>query len=547
MGLLGHTSDSAINTLRALGAFMSLFQHGGRPLARLSQDDYLKHISFAQIRDMFRLGVTYRPGALLNSAEVSGLFHFPNVQVVRQRGVQTFVANLLPPRGEALRGGTCIGIATSAAERTEVCISDEARSSHTHIIGKPRVGKSCEMQSMCIADIARGHGAALIDPHGDLAEGVVNRIAEKDLDRTIYFDPGHQDLVPLWNFLAPQNGQPADRQADDRLRAFTQITTGWGHRIETLMRQAFYGLIQTGEGTLLDVAMLLTTTSDARERIRQRVLNVVENEKARHFWKRELKTYRADDFAPVQHKVSKLLLYDTTALMFSQLENRFDFREMMDNGKVFIANLANVGSEARDILGSLLLSMFHLAAMSRSDMPEQSRKLFHIYVDEAPRFVTSALEDMLVETRKYNCSVTLAHQYLSQFEQKKRVDALGVVGTTIAFNVAAEDAPKIAKFLGSQVSAEDLTTLGHREGIVRIVNDVVRITPPPLTEIRDQSMGTRVKERSYEKYYKPIHEVRESVRKRINSCDGGIATRLPRPPATKAITDYCYDEFPFQR
>jgi hypothetical protein len=544
VGLLGNTNGSPSNTLRALTPFMNLFQHGKRPLETLTQDDYLRHVSSRQTRDMFRLGVTYRAGALLNSAEVSGLLHIPPMQVLIHRGVDISVANSLPARGAALRGGTCIGIATSAEGCTKVCIPDELRCSHVYIPGKPGTGKTSEMIYACGEDIAHGHGIAIIDPHDDLCAGVLKRITESDLDRVIYFDPGHPTFVPLWNFLAPQSGQPADRQADDRLRAFTQVTTGWGHRIETLMRQAFYGLIQTGEGTLLDVALLLSTESAERERIRLRVLEVVENEKARHFWEHELKTYRKDDFAPVQHKLSKLLLYDTPALMFSQLESRFDFREMMDSGKIFIANLANVGSEARDILGSLLLSVFHLAALSRSDIPAQARKPFHVYVDEAHRFVTPALEDMLAETRKYNCSITLAHQYLSQFQEAKRVDALGVVGTTIAFNVAATDAPRIAKFLGGQVSAEDLTTLAPREAIARIGNDVVRIKTPSLTEIRDTSMSARAKALSYERYYKPIHEVRDAVRKRIKTSTKCLPARPSRSRGGIAIKEFQYDEFP---
>jgi len=394
-------------------------------------------------------------------------------------------------------------------------LSGEVRSSHTHIIGKAASGKTCLAEYGCGRDIAQGHGVAVIDPYGDLAEGVMSRITDKDVDRVVYFDPGHPEFVPLWNPLAPEQGLRPDRQADDRLRDLAWITSGWGHRLETLMRHAFYGLIQTGEGTLLDVSLLLSTNSEESERIRQRILDVVENERARHFWEHEIKMYRKEDFAPIQHRLSKLFLYDTVALMFFQPENRFNFREIMDTGKVFVANLANLGSEVRGILGGLLLSMLGHAALSRSDIPYQARKPFHVYVDEAHCFVTPALEDMLAEMRKYNCSLTLAHQYLSQFQDAKRVDALGVVGTTIAFNVAASDAPRIAKFLGGQVSAEDLTTLPHREAIARIGNEVVRIKTPSLTEVTDRLPGDRAKERSYQRYYKPAADVKESIRRRL--------------------------------
>ena len=417
---------------------------------------------------MFRLGITHRAGSLLNSAEVCGLFHIPNLELPAHWRVKLPVVNTLPPCGEALRDGTFVGIATSGNTTRRVCIADDLGCAHIHIIGKPRSGKSYAMEIMSTSDIARGYGVGIIDPHGDLAEGVLSRISEDDIDRVVYFNPGLQDLVPLWNMLGPDKGVFPGRQTDERLGAFTKVMSGWGHRLETLMRQAFYGLILTRNGTLMDVSKLLTTKSDEREHIRHRVLDVVENEKARYFWEHEIMTYKRDDFAPVQHKLTTLLLADTVGLMFSQPENRFDFRDILDSGKILIANLAGIGSELRNILGSLLLSMFYLASMSRSDVAPKERRPFRLYVDEAHRFVTETLEDLLTEVGKFNCSVALAHQYLSQFELKKRVDAMGVVGTTLAFCVTAEDATRIARFLGGQVSPEDLSSLRRGEAIIRL-------------------------------------------------------------------------------
>ncbi len=394
-------------------------------------------------------------------------------------------------------------------------LSGEVRLAHTHIIGKAASGKTCLAEYACDRDINQGHGVAIIDPYGDLAEGVMRRITEKDVDRVVYFNPGHAELVPLWNPLAPEQGLHPDLQADDRLRDLAWITSGWGHRLETFMRHAFYGLIRTGEGTLLDVSLLLTTKSEESERIRQKILDVVENERTRHFWEQEIKMYRTEEFAPIQHRLSKLFLYDSVALMFSQPENRFNFREIMDTGKVFVANLANLGSEVCDILGGSLLSMLGRAAMSRSNISQEARSPFHIFVDEAQRFMSPTIEDMLATMRRCKCSLTLVHQFMKQLKARTQVDVLRAVGTTIAFNVVAEDVPLIALTLGGKVSAEDLSTLGPREAIARIGNDVVRVKTPSLGEVTDQSPGDRAKELSYQRYYKPAADVMESVRRRL--------------------------------
>jgi hypothetical protein len=407
-------------------------------------------------------------------------------------------------------------------------LSGEVRFSHTHIIGKGGFGKTCLAAHACDRDIAQGHGVAVIDPHGDFVEDVMDRITEKDVDRVVYFNSGHPELVPLWNPLAPEQGLLPDRQADNRLRDLAWITSGWGHRLETFMRHAFYGLIRTGEGTLLDVSLLLVTKSEESERIRQKILDVVENEKARHFWEHEIKMYRTEEFAPVQNRLSKLLLYDTVALMFSQPENRFNFREIMDTGKVFVANLANLGSEVRDIVGGLLLSMLGHAALSRSDISEEARRPFHIFVDEAQCFMSPAIEDMLATMRRCKCSLTLVHQFMKQIKARTQVDALGAVGTTIAFKVVAEDVPRIASFLGGRMSAEDLTTLAPREAIARIGNDVVRIKTPSLTEETDRSPGDLAKELSYQMLYKPAVDVQESIRGRLTQSSRCMSAQSSR-------------------
>ena len=69
-----------------------------------------------------------------------------------------------------------------------------------------------------------------------------------------------------------------------------------------------------------------------------------------------------------------------------QPENRIHFRRIMDEGKILLVNLANMGSEVREVLGCFLLAILRITAISRSDIPADQRKPFHIYCDEAHRF-----------------------------------------------------------------------------------------------------------------------------------------------------------------
>ncbi len=541
VGLLGCPDGGAFNTLRALCTFLQLFQHGGRPMNCLSHDDYLRHISPNQVRDMFRLGTAHCAGSILNSFEVSGLLNIPNLHSFIARGLDIAIVDSYARRSELTSSGTLIGFTTRADQVDEVRWPDDIRPSHGHIIGRPRGGKSFLMEHMCCEDIENGHGVAIIDPHGDLSMAIMRRITEAQLERVVYLNPGDRTHVPMWNPM--RTNQPADRIADDLVRAFMHITTGWGHRLETLLRHAIYGLIETGQGTLGEISKLLAIKSEERERIRKQIVDSVTNEHIRYFFEHKLPRYRDNDFSPVDHKLAKLMSHDTVALMFSQMDSNIDLREIMDTGKIFIVNLSTVGSDSRDILGGLLLSLVHMAALSRSELPPGERRAFHVYVDEAHRCVTSALEDMIAETRKYGVSLTLAHQYLSQFE-KKQVDALGMVGTTIAFNVAADDAPRIAKFLRGQVAAEDLTSLEPREAIVRIGNDVMKIETPFMDEVTDTSVSDRAKQLSYERYYKPINEVLEANRRRGMPSRKHVAAKPSHPPGRNRSVEFHYEEFP---
>ena len=535
------------SSLEALATFTGLFQHGGRPLLFLSQADYLACLSPHDIQKMFALGLTFRAGCILNSLECTSILHMPPLSSLTERRIACPILVSKPPGEGIFAGGTHIGYSSHAGERRKVYISEHLESSHVHVLGLPRMGKSCLMEHESCEDVEHGHGIAIIDPHGDLAENVLCRIKEKWLDRVIYFNPGDPDFVPLWNPFAGHPRPKADRIADDLLRAFIEITTGWGDRLETLLRQAFYGLIHTNQGTLADVAILFSWSDERRNKIRDRILASIQNANASQFWQYEYPKYRKEDFAPVQHKLQKFLLYNTMGLMFSQPETRFNFRDIMDSGKIFIANLSTVGSQARDVLGSFFLSLFHLAALSRSDIPPERRKLFKIYLDEAHRFVTPAIEDMIVEVRKYRVNLVLAHQYLSQFEKKRCADVLGVVGTIVAFNTSAEDAVRIAKRLGGQVTPEELTQLEQRQAIVRIGTDVVRIETPLLEPIMDTNIAEKAKRLSREHYYKPFDQVWNEVNRQGKAPAVYVVPRVPQVSDATKIKVYTFDEFVVQK
>ena len=482
----------------------------------------------------------YRPGFLLNSSELSGAVHIPPADILTFRRPPITVLETLPIPSSNLQSGTPLGVYEYAGVTYPVCIPPSPRSRSTHIIARPGQVKSTTIAFMALDDFEKGYGGAVIDPHGDLIESLLCTIKEKDVERTIYFDPGFPDFVPLWNLLKTRPGQDVSRTADDLVAAFKNVVTGWGDRLEHLLRHGIYGLLQLPNSTLLDLSNLLRRKSEESERLRKKIIKVVDNKSALEFWKQDFNRYSNEAMDPPKHKLSKLLVSGNLSLMFSQPENLIDFRRIMDEGKILLINLSSIGSEAREILGCFILSLLHLSALSRSDIPPKDRRNFPIYVDEAHRFITGAMEDIIAELRKFESHAVYAHHYFSQFGTKK-IDALSSVGSTIIMNVDGKDARYLTKDLMGIVSHEDLISLNVGEAIARIGTEIVKVKLNGPLEIPEHNHKAKIIQQSIKRYYKPSHVIRKIIQGRDNRWDHPFETLSTE--TNGIIEEFLYDEF----
>lgn len=522
IGIIG-SDQTGQKLLQALTAFSNLFQHGGRPLNYLGEHDYRLILSASQIKEMLRGGQTYRPGFLVNSWELTGLVHIPPANFIENRPIGLKLLETLPLKSDNLCTGTPIGTCEIAGRTHPIRIPAVLRVRHTHLIGGSGLGKSSLMEHMILDDLKKGFGVAVLDPHGDLVERLLDLLDAEEIERIIYFNPGDPHWVPIWNPIQRIPGQDIGRTADDIVGSLKSFIESWGDRLEHLLRHALFALLHLNRSTLLDVTHLLRYKSSESKYLRQDILEVIENEVARKFWLHDFDGYRQDDFSPPQHKLSKLLVSETVSLMLSQPHSSFNFRRIMDEGMIFLANLSTLGSEVRQILGCFMLSLIHLTALSRSDIPPTDRKPFHTYCDEAHRFMTDAMEDLIAETRKFNVSLTLAHQYLKQFGSRK-TDALSGVGSTIIFRVDNQDARYLVKDLLGLVKAEDLITLELGQAILRCGRDIVRLNTLPPRPIPTENLRERIIAESRRRYYQPAAEVIKAIRQRYHPGHGPRTT-----------------------
>lgn len=353
----------------------------------------------------------------------------------------------------------CLGkITGDMGGEGQLWLEAHARLQHLHIIGRTGTGKSTLIHNLLAQDIFTGQGAALLDPHGDLAFEILNSIPKHRTRNTIYFNPS--DLARPVGFN-PLSGVPIEQRAvaaDGILAAFKhQWSDSWGPRLEHILFNSVRLLLDMPHASLLAIPKLLTNNS-----YRQKVLSYATDQVNISFWNNEYGTwnerYRTDAIAPVLNKVNRFLASPAIRNCLGQSKNTIDLRRVMDDGQLFIANLSKglLGEGHANLLGSLLVSSFQLAAQSRADTSESERQPFYLYADEFQNFATDSFSTILSEARKYRLSLTIVHQYLDQLPPSLRSSVLGNTGSTIAFRVGGEDAAALAREFDNTIQRQFL-------------------------------------------------------------------------------------------
>jgi hypothetical protein len=351
-------------------------------------------------------------------------------------------------------------------------ISRVDRRQHLYAVGKTGTGKTTLLRNLICQDIERGEGVGVIDPHGDLAEELLDCIPSWRADDVLYFNPADSDYPVGFNLV----WSSLDRkylEASGLVSAFKHIwRDSWGPRLEYILYASIAALLECENVSLLGLPRML---SDSR--YREWVLKQVRDPIVRSFWQNEFarfdKRFLAEAIAPIQNKVGQLLMTAPLRHVFGQVRSRIDPRFIMDNRRIFIANLSKgrLGEDKSNLLGSLLVAKFQTAAMERADLPEEKRRDFYLFLDEFPNFSTDSFAGILSEARKYRLNLTLSHQYMDQMGKEVRDAVFGNVGSIVSFRVGTGDALVLANEFGSDYGPSQFTDLGNHEIRVKLLQE----------------------------------------------------------------------------
>lgn len=391
------------------------------------------------------------------------------------------------------------------------------RRQHLYCVGKTGTGKSTLLRNLILQDIEAGQGVGLIDPHGDLAEEILDAIPPSRIDDVVYFNPA--DLsYPVG--LNPVRQVPIDRRpriASGLVGAFKAVyRDSWGARLEYILYAAIAALLDCEDSSILGVQRML-----ADPKYRAWVVRQVKNPAVKSFWTREFasygKSFAQEAIAPIQNKVGQLLMAPPVRNVLGQVSPKLDLRFQMDNRRIFIANLSKgfLGEDKANLLGALLVAGFELAAMERVDTPPAERRDFFLYVDEFHNFATESFATILSESRKYRLSLTLSHQYLKQVRDSVRHAVFGNVGSIVSFRVGESDAATLADEFGEGYTPAHFSSLGNFEAVVKLLSGGHERSPfsartfPPVSF--HEGRREAVIGRSRERYARERHVVEGKI------------------------------------
>ena len=424
-----------------------------------------------------------RRGFLLSHEELATLFH-PPTENVSIENVQTTTYRELPPPA-LLGSGTgdgevVLGRMQYRGDDRLFGIAAEDRRRHCYIVGKTGMGKTTLLENMIRSDIAAEHGVALIDPHGDLFEEILDGIPSARTNDVVVMDPADPEYALSFNPLCCSDPEKRDQVASGVVSAFKKIYDSWGPRLEDTLRNAVYLAIEH-RGTFHTVLRILSD-----EAFRLRLTSHIEDPIARHFWEGEFERwndrYRTEATAAILNKLRPFLMSRRIRAIIAQGGRSLDLRRVMDEGKVLLVNLSKgrIGEDNSNLLGALLVTSLQQAAMSRADIAEAKRLDFYVYIDEFQNFSTGSFATILSEARKYRLAMTLSHQYLEQLDEKTADAVFGNVGSIISFQVGSSDARSLASQLSKyegQIAPEDLANLPKYHAYIRLLQDGMPLPP----------------------------------------------------------------------
>ncbi len=492
---------------------------------------------------------------LVDAAEAVCAFRFPVPTLDGMPGlaVRTARARPLPAELAAISERATsqpVGECVSYGVTRPVHWSEPDRQNHAYIVGQTGTGKTTLLRSMIAADMQRGAGMLVIDPHGDLFHDLLGLIPEDRIKDVVVLDPTDRDHVVGLNLLECAREEEMHFIAKE-IGSIIQrlILDKHGPGAAEWMGPIF--------STHMQMNLLLAMSNPADPGT---LVEYHEIFNGGEFWKRWLPLQSSDpklsrwveqtlpktDYLKrgtdnnislgewISTKFDDFVFDPRMRNIFGQKRSTINLRQIMDDGKILLVNLAKgqLTELNAHFLGMVLLAKLQAAAMSRADIPVDSRRPFYVYVDEFQSITTENFISLLSEGRKFGVRLVLANQFLSQISNPRIIQGVkGNVATHVAFRTGREDAEALEPVFLPAFDRLDLANLPNWHACAR-TTVAGQVTPPFLLrtiapeENPSESIRQRVIEHSRRHHTRP----RAAVTSKSSAATNGrrsVAAAIP--------------------
>lgn len=478
----------------------------------------------------------------LSAMELSTLAHLPRPEALqaapelRQDKARAAAAPVGLPKD-----GVLLGINRFRGGETRVYIQPEDRLRHLYLIGQTGTGKSVLLKNIVKQDIASGAGVCFIDPHGTDVLDILSSIPPERMDDVIYFDPGSVERPMGLNMLEYDPAHPEQKTlVVDELfgifkKLFGAVPESMGPAFEQYFRNSALLVMEdpASGNTLLDISRIFADPD-----FRARKLAACKNPIIKQFWEgiaaKTTGEQGLENYGPyVTNKFDIFTTNDFVRPMIAQQKSAFNFRDLMDNRKILLVNLAKgrVGDLNANLLGLVIVGKFLIAALSRADSFGKELPPFYLHIDEFQNFITPSIATIFSEARKYKLSLTVAHQFIAQLTDEIKDSVFGNVGSICAFRVGADDGEYLEKQFAPVFTASDMVRIDNYQAHIKLLVGGKPATPFNIHTLPFESGSmehvTRMQEMSALRYGRPRAEVEAEITARF-------APTPPQDPATLA-------------
>lgn len=449
----------------------------------------------------------YKSISILTPDELASLFHFPN-KTIETPHINWLKAKTAPVSSDVpSEGGTFMGFGYYRGVKRPICIAPVDRMRHTYIIGKTGTGKSELLKEMIKQDIQAGHGVCVIDPHGDLVEDTLRFIPPERAEDVIVFDPSDAERPMGLNLL--------EVKTEDQKHFITgaiinlmyklydpQRTGIIGPRFEHAVRNAMLTIMVEPGSTFIEIVRILTDPKYVQE-----LLPKVSDPIVRRYWTDQIAQtsdfHKSEVLDYIVSKFGRFVTNKTMRNIIGQSKSAFDFRDIMDTGKILLVNLSKgkIGEENSSFLGLVLIPRILMSAMSRQEIPEDDRKDFYLYVDEFQNFATPDFAVILSEARKYHLGLTVANQFIGQMDDEVKNAVFGNVGSIISFRIGVTDASYVQREFQPIFGESDLINVERFHAYMKTIVRNEPVSPFSVDMTKDMS---KLKKESNEKLAQAI-------------------------------------------